>query len=484
MGWGFPREAFVAVALRTPPHASGDAGHDAELPPPEMLSYDDAVKRTDWRGCWGVRRTRVGPPARPDSAAPARMHKNTAEGGCWGVVACSDCGTIQRLPVLDSASEARCRRCGMVLQHSSRRSVTAGLACATAALVLLIVGNLMPSLRSHLLAATTESRVIDGSLAYWHADRPLMAAFVAAFVVAIPLSRSAMLVGVLGSLRLGWRGSWQAPVLRWAEALRLWSMAPVYVAAGLVTYGRVAAQLNIEILPAGWAFVAGALLLLVAEAAYDTGQVWQDIMPDPAAPPPGPAFGCASCGFVVPAAAEGGRCPRCRHRLRRRKPHLMRLVGALTLAGFVLYPAALFLPMTQTMQPGGVVERNIIDGVTELFSRGFWYFGIVIFIASIAVPVSKLVVLAWLMLRMKYPRMRGLVLRTRLHRIIDEINRWSFVDPFIVAMTAPLMVYPGIANVHAGPGTLPFALVVVLTMLASSYFDTRLMWDAAEGADE
>ncbi len=88
------------------------------------------------------------------------------------------------------------------------------------------------------------------------------------------------------------------------------------------------------------------------------------------------------------------------------------------------------------------------------------------------------------MLRVKYPRMRGLVLRTRLHRIIDEINRWSFVDPFIVAMTAPLMVYPGIADVHAGPGALPFALVVVLTMLASSYFDTRLMWDAAEKADE
>ena len=409
---------------------------------------------------------------------------NGAEGDRRGVVACSGCGTIQRLPVLDPASEARCRRCGTVLQHSLRRSATAGLACATAALVLLIVGNLMPSLRSHLLAATTESRVIDGSLAYWHAGRPLMAAFVAAFVMAIPLGRSAMLVGVLGSLVLGWRRPWQAPVLRWAEALRLWSMAPVYVVAGLVTYGRVAAQLNIEIMPAGWAFVAGAFLLLVAEAAYDTGRVWQDIMPDPAAPPAGPAFGCASCELVVPAAAEGGRCPRCRHRLRRREPYPMRLVAAMTLAGFVLYPAALFLPMTQTMQPGGVVERNIIDGVTQLFSRGFWYFGIVIFIASIAVPVSKLVVLAWLMLRVKYPRMRGLVLRTRLHRIIDEINRWSFVDPFIVAMTAPLMVYPGIANVHAGPGALPFALVVVLTMLASGYFDTRLMWDAAEGADE
>jgi paraquat-inducible protein A len=169
--------------------------------------------------------------------------------------------------------------------------------------------------------------------------------------------------------------------------------------------------------------------------------------------------------------------------LHRRKPHPMRLVAALTLAALALYPAALFLPMTQAMQPGGLVERNIIDGVTELFKRGFWYFGIVIFTASIMVPASKLVVLGWLMLRVKYPRKRGLVLRTRLHSIVNEINRWSFVDPFIVAMTAPLMAYPGIADVHTGPGALPFALVIVLTMLASAYFDNRLMWDAAEEAD-
>jgi paraquat-inducible protein A len=72
------------------------------------------------------------------------------------------------------------------------------------------------------------------------------------------------------------------------------------------------------------------------------------------------------------------------------------------------------------------------------------------------------------------------VLRTKIHRVLADINPWSFTDPFIVALTIPLLSYPGIADVNAGPGALPFALVVVLTMLASRYFDTRLMWDAAE----
>ena len=181
---------------------------------------------------------RVGPSAIPGHAARARAY--TAEGGCSGAVACVDCGTIQGLPVLEPASEAKCQRCGTVLRYSARRSTAAGLTCATAALALLIVGNILPSLRSHLLAATTETRVIDGALAYWHAGRPLMAAFVVAFVVAMPLGRAALLVGALGSLGLGWRRPWQAPMLRWAEELRPWSMAPVYVVAGLVTYGRVA----------------------------------------------------------------------------------------------------------------------------------------------------------------------------------------------------------------------------------------------------
>ncbi len=92
----------------------------------------------------------------------------------------------------------------------------------------------------------------------------------------------------------------------------------------------------------------------------------------------------------------------------------------------------------------------------------------------------KLLALIWMAASVRFPHRTGLRLRARTHRAIDEINRWSFVDPFIVAVTAPMMAYPGIASVHAGPGTLPFALVVVLTMLASRVFDPRLMWDAAE----
>jgi paraquat-inducible protein A len=401
--------------------------------------------------------------------------------GPAGIAACPECGARQRVTAFGEA-DALCYRCRTPVERAAGRSTDAALACVLAALLLLFPANLLPVLRSHLLGASLEAHVFDGAIAYWRDDWPLMAAFVALFVVVIPFARSMMLVAVLGSLRLGHRGRWQGFLFRYAEDLQPWSVPAVYVLAGLVTYARVAAQLNIEILVGGWCFLFAALLLLVGDASLDRRRIWQDIRPQGRVQPA--SINCDVCGLIVPAGGEGGGCPRCGRRVQRRKPQSISRTGALTAVALALYPAGILLPMTHTIRPGGFVERNVIDGVMDLFAKGFWYFGIVLFTASIAIPVLKLLALGWLMFRVKYPRAKGLVLRTKIHRVLADINPWSFTDPFIVALTMPLLSYPGIADVNAGPGATPFALVVVLTMLASRYFDTRLMWDAAEKTNE
>ncbi len=404
----------------------------------------------------------------------------TTDPGRAEIAGCPECGALQRVMPSGDA-DILCYRCGTPVERAAGRSAGAALACAVAALLLLFPANLLPVLRSRLLDASLEAHVFDGAIAYWHDGWPLMAAFVALFVVVIPFARSMMLVAVLGSLRLGRHGRWQGLLFRYAEDLRPWSLPAVYVLAGIVTYSRVAAQLAIEILIGGWCFVFAALLLLVADASLDARRVWQEIRPQ--GPVRHVSMDCDACGLIVPTRMEGARCPRCGRRLYERKPQSISRTAALTAAALALYPAGILLPMTHTIQPGGLVERNVVDGVTELFAKGFWYFGAVLFTASIAIPVLKLVALGWLMFRVKYPRAKGLVLRTKVHRVLADINPWSFTDPFIVALTMPLLSYPGIADVSAGPGALPFALVVVLTMLASRYFDTRLMWDAAENTD-
>jgi paraquat-inducible protein A len=407
----------------------------------------------------------------------------SAESDAWaGAVACPDCGAAQRIGFLDRNTEALCRRCGGALERAAGRSAAAALACTAAGFLLLFPGNILPLMRSNLLGASLDAHAIDGAVAYWRDGWPLMAVFVGSFVVAIPFVRSAMLVAVIGSLYLGHRRRWQGIVFRHAEELRLWSMAGVYVLAGIVTYSRLAAEISAEVLTGGWCFIAAALLLLLGDCVLDRQRIWQEIRPEQ--PAPLQALGCEACHLLVPAHMEGAPCPRCGLALDRRKPDSLRRTAALTAAALVLYPAGLLIPMTRAVQPGGLVQMNVLDGVAELFRHGFWYLGVLLIGVSVAIPVLKLVVLGWMMLRVKYPRAKGLVLRTKIYRLVQEINRWSFVDPFIVALTAPLMAYPGIADVHTGAGALPFALVVVLTILASHCFDTRLMWDAAEKIDD
>jgi paraquat-inducible protein A len=258
-------------------------------------------------------------------------------------------------------------------------------------------------------------------------------------------------------------------------------MAEVYLAAGAVTYSRVAAQLDIEVLPGGWCFIAAVLSLTMAEAALDKRRIWSALYPDTPSPPPGqPVLSCLSCQLVLPAAREGEDCPRCARRLRvRRRTSLERTV-ALTVAALILLYPAFFLPMIVTVQPNGVFEHTVFDGVAELFGRGFWYLGAIVFGFSIAVPGLKLVTLLWMVLSVRFPHRALLRFRARLHRFVDEINHWSFIDPFIVALNAAMLSYPGVVSVSPAPGALAFSLVVVLTMIASRMFDARLMWDAVE----
>lgn len=397
-------------------------------------------------------------------------------------VACPDCGLAQRVA---AGSDALCRRCGRVLERASGRNGDAALACLTGALLLWIPGVFAPALESRLLDRAIDGRMVDGAIAFWRDGFPAAATLIAFFAMGLPFLRTALLVAVLGSLRpghpgSGGRGGWRGRAFRTAEALRVWSTPLVYLLAGGVVYGRVSAQLEIEVLAGGWCFIGATALLLIGEASLDRRRVWRAILPPPPPPAPEASLGCRGCGMVLPLSARGGRCPRCAARLRPRKPAPLRRAGAMLLAALALYPVAILLPMTRTTQPTGNVDRNILDGVVELFSRGFWYLGVIVLAASVLIPLGKIVGLGWFIWRARRPRARGLVLRTKAHRAIDGINRFSFVDPYIVALTAPIMAYPGIAEVRAGPGALPFAMVIVLTMLASRFFDTRLMWDRVE----
>ncbi|HET8792101.1 MAG TPA: paraquat-inducible protein A, partial [Modicisalibacter sp.] len=127
---------------------------------------------------------------------------------------------------------------------------------------------------------------------------------------------------------------------------------------------------------------------------------------------------------------------------------------------------------------------TIIGGVVELWQIGSYPVATVIFVASILVPVGKLLALGWLCIAAKRSAGYHPAIRTRLYRLTEFIGRWSMVDIFVVAILAALIRGGALMSVSPGPAALPFAGVVVLTMLAAFTFDPRLLWEASSPAKE
>ena len=187
---------------------------------------------------------------------------------------------------------------------------------------------------------------------------------------------------------------------------------------------------------------------------------------------------CHVCGKVTTAAAW--KCPRCGCRVHLRKPASVQRTAALLLAALALYIPANLLPVMTFSELGDVMASTILEGMAEFWRRQAYPIAIVIFVASILIPIIKIVALVWLCAAATgkvhpSPRVLG-----RIYWFTELLGRWSMVDIFVVAIMVALVQFGTYMTVTPGPGALAFAGVVVLTMFAAMSFDPRLLWDRLE----
>ncbi len=191
---------------------------------------------------------------------------------------------------------------------------------------------------------------------------------------------------------------------------------------------------------------------------------------------------CRVCGLVCrqpgfsPAA-----CPRCGAGLRRRKTASLMRTWALLIAAFIVYIPANVLPIMRTVSVGDVDDNTIISGVVELWVKGSPSLAVIVFTASIVVPVLKFLVLGLLLVSARRGSDWAMRQRGALYRLVEFIGYWSMLDVFVVALLTALVRFDVLSRVDPLPGVVFFGLTVVLTMFASMSFDPRLLWDAKEG---
>ena len=177
-------------------------------------------------------------------------------------------------------------------------------------------------------------------------------------------------------------------------------------------------------------------------------------------------------------AAEPGYCPRCGAGLEWRRHHSIQYTWALVIAAAICYIPANVLPVLTTTALGSTDSDTIMGGVVFLYTSGSWPLALIVLVASVMVPLGKLVALSYLLITVQRGSIGSNRERTRLYRLVEFIGRWSMLDVFVDTFTVALVQLQPLMSVEPGPGVLFFAAVVVLTMFAAESFDPRLIWDA------
>jgi paraquat-inducible protein A len=194
--------------------------------------------------------------------------------------------------------------------------------------------------------------------------------------------------------------------------------------------------------------------------------------------------GCHSCGLVsrLPAGGAQAHCPRCGEPLHLRKPASVARAWALLVTAAVLYVPANVLPIMHTGSLFGAQSDTILSGIVYLWHAGSWDLAAIVFIASIVVPLAKLLALGFLLVSVQRRSRWQPLQRARLYRAVEFVGKWSMLDIYVVALLATLVHFQTLASITAGTGALAFGGVVVVTMFAAMAFDPRLIWDPVDEA--
>ena len=188
---------------------------------------------------------------------------------------------------------------------------------------------------------------------------------------------------------------------------------------------------------------------------------------------------CHSCGRIhrVPKLSprETAWCTRCDAILARfahRRETGLR-TAATSLGAFFLFWPAVFLPILKIERLGHTSESSLFFGTIDLFEHGNWFVGSVVLLFSIIFPLAKILLFLELsLLGVLHKRHRA-----RTYRIMEHVGKWSMMDVMLLAFMVMLVKLGSLVEFQFGLAVISFVLCVVMSMLASIFFDPHAIWE-------
>jgi len=267
--------------------------------------------------------------------------------------------------------------------------------------------------------------------------------------------------------------------------LKTWCMAEIFLAGVLVSFVKLMNYSDIHI---GCSFTAYCFFTFSQVRAFqciDRRILWQYIG---VTPPLKKSFilgqtglsqglcSCPTCTAIV--ILHEKKCSRCHTYAHARRPYSLQWTMALLFSSFLLYIPANFMPMMITETFGDKITATLLSGIILLWSEGSYPIAIIVFIASILVPLLKMLGTTWLCWSIRKENIDAMRMHF-IYGVIEFIGRWSMIDIFVILLLSTLVRINQFASIYPDIGALLFALMVILSMLAASSFDPRLIWDSA-----
>lgn len=363
---------------------------------------------------------------------------------------CHHCGAVYRRVPLDEDQLAVCARCDETLETYSFFTAPAWLAIVFATLVIFALANMFPIATLSFQGVNQSTTFLGAVWTSWEDGYPEVALLTGLVGFGLPLLQLALLGLVLGGITLGRVQGYFEPALNCLEWVKPWCMVPVFLLGALVAVVKLVdlASLHIGI----GLFATAITTVFMTSLARLTPRKLRFMAHDAGLP-------------VAPPKMEPAPSPVCLPR-----------AWALLLAAAIMYVPANALPIMTIAAINGTSGHTILGGVIELAQMGSWDIAAVVFIASVFVPILKIVLLGILLWLTQKKKSWDLKRRTHLYGLVEFIGQWSMLDVFVVILLAALGKFGSLLSIVPGAGAVAFGSVVVLTMLSAMSFDPRLAW--------
>ena len=402
---------------------------------------------------------------------------------------CDGCGLVQAVPALGPGMKAQCARCRTTIVSVKTHPFGHSIALNLAALMLMIVMCTTTLMSVQTAGILQHAGLFSGPEELARRGMSGLALVVVFVTVVAPAGK---LIGTLYVL-IRLHEATPPPHLRrvfvWVEKLRPWSMIEVFVLGVFVAYVKLGDLVHISLDTGVYALMALTIVIIWADSALDREMIWERLGTDQSIKASfrldmrraslRNTVGCETCGLVSELGDGHALCPRCHSTLHARKPASLSRTWALTIAAAVLYIPANYFPVLTVVQLGAGAPSTILGGVEELLESHMYPLAALVFFASIAVPMLKLVGLSVMLIAAQTGHAGWLRDRTRLYYIVRWVGRWSMIDIFMEALLGALVRFGSIVTIEPGIGAVAFCGVVILTMFAAESFDPRVMWDTA-----